>query len=1093
MEIKLIKVLAIQASHLPNIIARTILLLSCTTIFGFSPNPLISQNPKITIEQDRTVTIFEVFEIIGKQTECTFIYQSNIFKGLPKIELKKGVIKVNELLKQCLPPTNYTITTTKDNYITITHRISNAFPQGNIKGVVTDSLGMGMAGVNIVIKNTTKGTQSNLDGEYTIIAHPSDTLVFTYMGYKNQEIAVGNRTLINVVMQADATSLDQVVINAGYYKVSDREKTGSISRLTAQDIENQPVNNPLEALQGRVSGVNITQTSGLAGSGFNVRIRGQNSIMAGNEPLYIIDGVPYDSQSLGTYISSGPIIPAGNISPLNAINPASIESIEILKDADATAIYGSRGANGVVLITTKKGKAGRTKYTFGSSTGIAHITKKRELMNTEQYLEMRREAFANDGITEYPDYAYDVNGTWELNRDTDWQKVLIGHTANTHKVQASVSGGTEQTRFLLSGMYQNETSVYPGSFNYDRITVNSNLQHKDKQDKFKLDFNAAYTLEDNHLPGNDLTFNAMWLAPNAPALYDETGALNWEDGTWNNPLAQLENEYKNTSHTLFSSLLLSYKLTKSIDVKLNSGYGTSRLNDFMTAPHTAYNPAWGMTSANSMVTTNEGNKKYWILEPQFNWTKPWTQGVMNILIGATFQKQQFNQFGLYGLGFPSNRFINNLSAATTIIVNNEVSTQYNTQSLFARINYAHHDKVFLNITGRRDGSSRFGSNNKYGNFGAVGAAYVFSEDLELDWLNFGKLRGSYGITGNDQIGDYQYLQTYTITSQPYDGSIGLEPARLHNPTFKWEENRKSELALELGFFKNNLAFSVAYYNNRSSNQLINYSLPATTGFNSILTNLDAEVENQGWEFDLKANLVKTTNFKWNSSLNLSLSRNKLLKFAGLETSPYANKYVIGQPLSIAKLYHLQGVNPQTGLFEFEDYNNDGQITGTEDREYIADLTPKYYGGFSNVLSYKNWDLDVFFQFVKKMGYNQYQTTDAAGTMSNQPVTVLDRWQHPGDNASMQRYTTGANPEAYSAHMQFVRSNGVISDASFIRLKSLSLSYTLPLSKKDDSSCRFFLTGENLLTFTKFKGGDPEQLDGYLPPLTRVSFGFQLNL
>jgi TonB-linked SusC/RagA family outer membrane protein len=961
-----------------------------------------------------------------------------------------------------------------------------------ITGQVTDINGP-LAGANVLIKGASQGTITDSEGHYSLRAKATDTLLFTYLGYVPKTEAVNGRSIINVVLQEDALALDVVVINAGYYKVSDKEKTGSIARITSEEIEKQPINNPLEALQGRLAGVDITTSSGVPGSGFTVRIRGQNSIMAGNEPLYIIDGIPFDSQSLGSSISSGGIIPAGAISPLNAINPASIESIEVLKDADATAIYGSRGANGVVLITTKKGKPGITNFSFSSSTGIAHITEKREMLNTEQYLEMRREAFANDGITEYPEYDYDVNGTWELNRYTDWQEVLIGHTANTHQLQGSVSGGSQNTRFLLSGMYQNETSVFPGSFNYDRITVNSSLQHTDSQEKFKLDFNTGYTLQDNFLPGSDLSYYATYLPPNAPALYDDSGNLNWEDGTWNNPLAQLLNKYKNTSNTLFSNLSLSYNLLEHLDVKLNAGYGTSQLKDHLTAPHTAFNPAWGMTSANSMLSTNEGNKNYWIVEPQVNWEKSWGQGVLNILLGGTFQKQQFNQVGVYGIGFPTNSFITNLSAATTILVNNEVSSQYNTQSWFTRLNYVFRDKIFLNLTGRRDGSSRFGPGNKYGNFGAFGAAYVFSDDLKLDWFNYGKIRGSYGITGNDQIGDSQYLQTYTITTQPYDGHIGLQLSRLYNPNFKWEENRKSELALEMGFLKNKIAFTVAYYNNRSSNQLINYSLPTTTGFGSILANLDAEVENTGWEFDLKTTQFQTDNFKWTSSVNVSLARNELLAFPDLETSTYANKYVIGEPLSIVKLYKLNGVNPESGLFEFEDYNNDGNLTATDDRQYIADLSPKYFGGFSNVLTYKKWELDVFFQFVKKKGYNQYRITEPAGTMANQPLSAMDRWQQPGDDATMQRFTTGADPEAYMAYYQFTQSSGIISDASFIRLKSLTLAYTLSGNNVSQGSCRLFLSGQNLLTFTKFKGGDPEQADGYLPPLTRLNFGFQLTL
>ncbi|MAB57369.1 MAG: SusC/RagA family protein [Aequorivita sp.] len=1093
MEIKLIKGLAIHASHLQNIIARTILLLSCTTIFGFSPNSLTSQNPKITIDQDRTVTIFEVFEIIGKQTACTFIYQSNIFKDLPKIKLKKGTVKVNELLQQCLPPADYTITTTKDNYITITRRISNVFPQGNIKGVVTDSLGMGMAGVNIIIKNTSKGTQSDLDGLYSIIAHPSDTLVFTYMGFKPREVAVGNQAIINVIMQPDATSLDQVVINAGYYKVSDREKTGSISRVMATEIENQPVNNPLEALQGRMPGVDIVQTSGVAGGGFTVRIRGQSSILAGNEPLYIIDGLPYNSQSLGSQSASGLIIPGADISPLNAIDPNSIESIEVLKDADATAIYGSRGANGVVLITTKKGKEGKTRFTIGSSTGIAHITRKIKLLNTEQYLTMRREAFANDGITEYPATAYDVNGTWNQKRYTDWQKTLIGGTARFRDLDAAISGGNENTQFRIDGRYLNETTVYPGDFNYDRVNLNSNLQHRSNDDRFQLGFTAGYTLENNLLPGSDLSGVALRLAPNAPALHTEDGALNWENSTWTNPLAQLEGVYNNTSKTLIGSTILQYEMLKNLDLKVQMGYRNSNFESNNQIPHTIYDPAYGLDSSVSQSYLHTGTHTSFITEPQINWTLKRENHSWNVLLGATFQSQKTDQLTLLGYGFANNGFLENLSAANTLIILNEDSYQYKYQSFFARLNYAFKKQLYFNLTGRRDGSSRFSNSNRYGNFGAIGAAWIFSEQLNVPWLNFGKLRGSYGITGNDQIADYQYLQNYFLVDHSYDGNIGLEPARIYNPNYQWEENEKREVALELGFFNGALELSTAYYNNRSSNQLIDYSLPATTGFPSIQANLDAIVENSGFEFELLGRMVRKEHFKWNSSLNLSLPKNKLVAFPGLENSTYSNQFVIGEPLNILKLYHLTGVNPETGLYEFEDYNGDDELSGLEDRQYLADLSPKILAGLSNSFTYHNWSFNLFLQYVKKDALNEYFGTEPPGTMSNQPTGVLDRWQATGDNAPIQQYTTGLNDGAYTAYSRFSQSNGIISDASFLRLKSMSISYSLPLANKKTRTCKVSLMGQNLFTFTNFKGGDPEQTKGFLPPLRRISLQVQFQI
>ncbi|MGB3345421.1 MAG: SusC/RagA family TonB-linked outer membrane protein [Aequorivita sp.] len=958
-------------------------------------------------------------------------------------------------------------------------------PQKTISGIITSDTDP-LSGVNVLVKNSARGSISDLEGRYSLTASANDTLVFTYLGYKPLEVAVGSAPILNVVMEVDATALDAVVINAGYYKVSDREKTGSISRVTAEEISTQPVNNPLAALQGRMAGVDIVETSGVPGSGFQVRIRGQSSIFAGNEPLYIIDGVPYDSQSLGSSYTSGTIIPGGNISPLNAINPNSIESIEVLKDADATAIYGSRGANGVVLITTKKGKSGKTSFIIGSSTGIAHVTRKFDLLNTRQYLKMRRDAFTNDGIAEYPATAYDLNGTWDTDRETDWQEELIGGTATTRTINASVSGGNENTKVLLNGLYQNETTVYPGEFNYDRIVLNSNLQHNSSNDKFQVDFSSSYSLENNLLPGMDLSSISLTLSPNAPALYTDEGELNWENSTWTNPLSQLQGKYTNTSKSLMATTVVAYNVFKNLEAKVQLGYRSTQFESNNQIPHTIYDPAFGLDSSVSQSFLHTAGHTSFITEPQVNWNIENDTHAINLLIGATFQSQKTSNLTLLGFGFANNGFLENLSAANNLLMLDEDSFQYNYQSLFARINYAFRERIFVNITGRRDGSSRFSPENRFGNFGAIGAAWIFSEDLKLPWLSLGKLRGSYGITGNDQIPDYQYLQNYLLSDLPYEGNIGLEPARIYNPNYKWEENRKKEMALELGFFNGGLEFSLAYYNNRSGNQLINYALPTTTGFPSIQANLDALVENSGFEFELRGHLMRNDNFQWTSSFNISLPKNELLAFPGLENSTYANQYIIGQPISIVKLYHLQGVNTESGIYEFKDFNDDGLITATGDRQYVKDLAPQILGGLSNSIKYHNWEFDLFLQYVKKDGLNEFYGSELPGTMFNQPVGVLNNWQAPGDSSPIQQYTSGANDDAYLAHSRFKQSSGIISDATFFRLKSLAISYTVPLHGTSSNSCKISLLGQNLLTLTEFKGGDPEQRQGFLPPLRRMS-------
>lgn len=959
-----------------------------------------------------------------------------------------------------------------------------------ITGQVTDVNGP-LAGANVLLKDASQGTITDNEGHYSLRANATDTLLFTYLGYVPKAEAVNGRSIVNVVLEEDAQALDQVVINAGYYNVKNKERTGNISSISAEEIEGQPVNNPLAALQGRMAGVDIIETSGVPGSGFEVRIRGQNSLIGGNEPLYIIDGVPYDSRSLSDSGISIETMPRANISPLNAINPANIESIEILKDADATAIYGSRGANGVVLITTKKGKEGKTRFSISSSTGIANIARKLDLLNTEQYLAMRREAYSNDGITEYPENAYDVNGTWDQTRYTDWQEVLIGNTARTQNIQASISGGSAQTQFLLSGNYQKETTVFLGDYNYNRFNVNANINHSSLDNRFSLLFNVAYAIENNNLPKIDFSTQATFLPPNAPALYDENGEVNWENSTWRNPIAAKESIYKNKTNTLLSNAVISYSPVKNIFAKINLGYGNTQLDELFTRPHTMVDPAYNLTSSSSSMSTNKSILEHYIVEPQLEWKKSLDNFNIQFLLGATYQKNIKAQQGFNARGFPDDSFIENLQAATTVTVANQSETVYSYQSFFSRLNFAFRDRLFLNLTGRRDGSSRFGPGNKYGNFGAIGAAWLFSEEMDISWLSLGKLRGSYGITGNDQIGDYQYLQSYLIGDSPYNGNVGLEPARLYNPNFQWEVNKKTEAGLELGFFKNKFFVTLSYYYSRSSNQLLNYTLPATTGFNYILTNLDAVVENKGFETELEGRIAQNDNFSWTLAANLTVPKNTLLEFPGLENSTYSDRFVIGQPLSISKLYTTNGVDPETGLFTFVDVNGDGQITSPEDRPYIADLSPKFYGGFSNSLQYKNWGLDFHFQFVKKKAHNQFYHGIQPGSMYNQTTEVLNHWQQPDDSAPMQQYGTGLYYDSSLAFSHFSESNAAVSDASFVRLKSAELSYTLPL-QNTNTSCRIALQGQNLLTFTKYPAGDPEQTARYLPSLRRIALNLQLQ-
>lgn len=964
--------------------------------------------------------------------------------------------------------------------------------QQQITGTVTDASGP-LPAVTITVKGKTIGTLTDQNGYFSITAAVGDTLVFSFMGYKKVEVTVNNQNTIKVQLQEDATALKEVTVNAGYYSVKEKERTGSIAKITSKDIENQPVSNVLAAMQGRMAGVDIIQDGGTAGGGFQIKIRGLNSLRAdGNAPLYIIDGVPFSSETIGYNNTTTGM--ASSTSPLNSINPNDVESIEVLKDADATAIYGSRGANGVVLITTKKGKAGKTKFSINSTTGVGRVTKFIDLMNTEQYLAMRKKAFANDGITTYPANAFDVNGAWDENRYTNWQKELLGGTAEINNIQASVSGGSALTQYLFSGTRRTESTVIPGDFNYRRTAFHTNINHSSDNGKFKIAFSGGYTLQDNKQPSADLTKVARNLAPNAPALYDANGNLNWENNTFQNPLAALNTYSTVDTKDLLANVVLSYAILPNLIAKANLGYTDTHNFEQRVIPHTIANPSSNFTSAVSSLWNNTTERQSHLFEPQLQWKKDFASSSLDILVGATTQYQQTSRLFANGQGFASNTLITNMASANTKNVLGSDITVYKYQAFFGRVNYNYKERYIINATGRRDGSSRFGPGKQFATFGAVGAAWLFSKESflkESSVLSFGKLRMSYGTSGNDQIGDYQFLNTYGTNGLNYQGIVGLEPIRLYNPDFGWESSTKLEAALETGFWQDRVFLTLAWYTNRSSNQLVGIPLPGTTGYSSINANLDATVANKGVEVTLRTVNWNGNNFKWSTNITLSAARNTLVSFPGLAGSTFANRYVVGQPTSIVKVYEYQGVNPQTGLYEVADLNGDGLITAAGDKQKVMDLTPEYFGAIQNQVQYKNWQLDFLFQFVKQQT-NGYTPSAPNGYFFNQSSALTNVWQQAGDNATYQMPTSGQNSAAVTAFNRYMDSDALIVDGSYIRLKNIAISYDVPLQSKG-IQCKIMFQGQNVLTFTPYKGGDPEfRFTGYLPPLRVLTAGVQLN-
>jgi len=717
-----------------------------------------------------------------------------------------------------------------------------------------------------------------------------------------------------------------------------------------------------------------------------------------------------------------------------------------------------------------------------------------KLMNTEQYLAMRKEAFTNDGAS-YRASDYDINGTWDQNRYTDWQKELIGGKARTYNFQGAISGGSQLTQFLIRGSYQSETSVMPGDSKYGRSAVLFNLVHRSENDRFHLTFSGSFSADNNNNIGIDLTRAAATLPPNAPALYNEDGSLNWANSTWDNPLSNLLATYRGKTRNLTTNANLDYRLLKGLTVKVSLGYNDYRLNELRADPSTIYRPSYGLGSESSSARSTTGLNESYIIEPQINWKKGIGKGSLDVIAGTSFQQQQGETQSIFAFNFPSNRQIFDFTAAKTQSITGRQVTIYKYQAVYGRVNFNWEKKYVLNLTARRDGSSRFGPDRQFANFGAAGAAWIFSEENfiqnALPFLSFGKLRGSYGVTGNDQIGDYQFLDTYASNDVTYQGSRGLTSQRLYNPDFGWETNYKLETALELGFAEDRINMSAAYYRNRSSNQLVGIPLPGITGFTTVLANLGATVQNKGWEFELRTSNVQKKLFQWTSSFNITIPQNKLLSFPGLERSTYANQYIIGFPITILHLYNFAGYDPVKGKYLFLDVNKDGKLSSTEDRTAIKDLAPTLYGGLNNSFSFGQWQVDVFLQFVQQKRQSFLAAVNMPGGMQNMLVASMNHYPVNGDNSLVQRYSA-VNAELSTAQSYFTASDKSIVDGSFIRLKNVSVSYKLKENWISKAKCRLFVQGQNLLTFTKYVGGDPESTVNYLPALRTITGGLQFT-
>ncbi len=1071
----------------------------------------------------KNVSLENVFAAIKQQTGYFFIYKVPDLQDAKKVTVDLKNVPLQDALEKILQNQSLQFSI-EGNTIVITHKApptvelqSTAIlspPPIDIHGHVTDSLGNPLVGVSVTVKGGKTGTSTDANGYFTLSGVSENaTLIISNVGYTEQLIKLKGKNDITISLKHHSTSLLEVVVNKGYYNTTQALNTGDVSIVSGEEINKQPVSDPILALEGRVPGLNIQQASGAPGAYSVIRIMGQNSILNGNDPFYIIDGVPYSSVSptspfigggmLGFPLANGQNQTGAGLSPFNLLNPADIESIEVLKDADATAIYGSRGANGVILITTKKGKAGNTRVDANVYSGAGKVTRTIPLMNTQQYLAMRNEAFQNDGLTPQPGYDYDLIG-WDTTRYTDWQKKLIGGSASFTNAQVGLTGGSSNTQFAAGGGYSSQGTVFPGSYSDKKASGYLSVTHSSNDNRFHLQMPANYLNDNNTLPSVDLT-SQITLAPDAPALYNADGSINWGyiNGvpTFANPLTYTLITASTKTDNFIGGANMSYRIMDGLQFRANFGYTDMHSNQAILTPGAFYPAPYNNIPSNRQSAFANTQVKSWIVEPQFAYDKTWLGGQLNMLIGTTFQENTAASTGLYTSGYNSDLQIGNPSAASSVYIGGSESTLYHYDALFGRINYTLKEKYILNLTGRRDGSSRFGLGNQFGNFGAVGAAWIFSKESfvqkSLSFLSFGKLRASYGLTGNDQIGDYQFLSTYNSTGRTYQGLTGLSPTSLTNPNFGWEQVKKLEAGLELGFFKDRIFISATYFRNRCDNQLVGSVLPLITGFSSVEANLPATVQNSGGEFVVNTINIKTKSFIWSSSINLTIPENKLLAFPNIESSPYRYSFIVGNSLFSRYVYNSTGVDPQIGLYSFTTKNaQNWNPTPITDYVVSKPLTQSLYGGFENSFSYKGFQLDFLFQFVKQLAFSYGNSFALPGTFnSNQPIWDLSAWQKPGDITNVQMYSTQYG-NAYTADGNYNNSNGTIVDASFIRLKNLALSYELPERWKKTAHLQkaaVYLQGQNLFTVTSYKGLDPETTGLNLPPLRMITGGVRIGL
>ncbi len=986
----------------------------------------------------------------------------------------------------------------------------SAFTQKNVSGKVAEENGQPLKGVTVSEKGRSNSTITNDDGNFNITVNSSNAiLVFTSVGYVTREQKVTNESMLSIILQSEQKVLGDVVV-VGYGTQRKKDLTGAIASVGAKDIEKIPTNGVDKALQGQVAGLQISTTSGAPGGNTTILIRGISSITGGIEPLFVIDGYPVTS--------------VGYSNPLSTINPNDIESVDVLKDASATAIYGSRGSNGVIIITTKRGKSGKPKVEFDSYVGVQEVAHKIKLMNAKQfasfvvdgrnagYLDNNRNGSINDpnslrGASFRISDRYKNNAFLDsIGEGTDWQSVIF-RKAMINNYQLSVSGGNEGVRYAISGGYFNQDGIVIKS-NFKRYSFKANVDAK-LSNKLSVGVSLlpSYSQEysppiQGHYGAYGIIVTALGSDPTIP-VYNPDGSygssISGENG--NAPMAnpiKIANEYKNTvsQFRLLSNAYTEYAILP--ELKLRSTFGTD-LNYYKSRSFKASTLATNAPTSPAFANAANNEATNWLSETTISYKKTLAQKhQLDAVAGFTVQSDYVNAINAGATNFADD-LLRNISGGT-VNAGGESINRNNIVSFLARANYVYAGKYLLTATIRRDGSSRFGENKRWGNFPSAAIGWRVSDEKFMSSLKFisdFKIRTSYGVTGNNAIGNYRAVSLLNTSNYIIGDALtpGTVPGSLANINLGWESQSQVDIGIDLSLFKNRVNLVADYYDKRNKDMLFNVQTPSLTGFTSAIVNL-GEVQNKGYEFSMNTrNLVGA--FNWSTNFNITFNRNKVLAmstandkiFGSTSDKGNTNVTMVGSPIGVfygrnaigvfnsdaeAAAYRAQPL-AKAGDIKFKDVNGDGKIDDN-DREIIGSPHPDYFFGFNNTFSYKGFSLDILTSgMVGQKVYSGTFTANNSGVQNNAAFIDEARWRSP-DNPGNSKYGQFGRDIRGGLNNNFQYSSLFLFDASYFRIRQITLSYNLPASvagKFKVQSARFYVGVNNVHTFTKYWGFDPE--------------------